>query len=273
MDLLQPGFILIFVLLGAGAGFLAGLLGIGGGIILVPLFLHVFPLAHFSPEIYVHLAFGTSLGIILPTAVSSTLGHRKRRNVNWRHVLYLAIGGIVGAIAGSSLAAKLDGHNLQLYFAAMQTLVAGRMLLSRNYLPPERSDRVPPWLLIFVGLVGGAFSSFFGVGGGVVAVPMMVILVQLPIHLAVGNSSALIVISALAGMLSYIVHGLGVAGLPSYSVGYVNFLIVVLIAPFSILFARLGVRVAGRLPHDKMIKVFASLLILVAIKMGLQVLF
>jgi len=273
MELITPSFICLFVMLGATAGFLAGLLGIGGGIILVPLFLHVFPLVDFPGESFVHLAFGTSLGIILPTAISSTFGHRKRGNVDWGQVSCLAIGGVIGAVIGSSLAARLSGGYLQLLFAGMQMLVAGRMLLSRNYLPPERTDPVPPWLLALVGLCGGAFSAFFGVGGGVVAVPMMVILVQLPIHLAVGNSSALIVISSLAGMLSYIVHGLGDPGLPLGSLGHVNILIVLLVAPFSIVFARLGVRVAGRLPHDKLVKMFAGLLILVGLKMSYQVLF
>ncbi|PNU19054.1 hypothetical protein C2E25_14340 [Geothermobacter hydrogeniphilus] len=273
MELITPGFIVLFILLGAVAGLLAGLLGIGGGIILVPLFLHIFPLIGFPPEYYVHLALGTSLGIILPTAISSTFGHRKRGNVDWRQVGFLTIGGVAGAVAGSHLAAGLNGRNLQLLFAGMQILVAGRMLVARNYLPPERSTRVPPWMLILVGLCGGSFSAFFGVGGGVVAVPMMVILVQLPIHLAVGNSSALIVVSSLAGMLSYIATGSGEPGLPPWSFGYVNLLVVLLVAPLAILFARLGVRIAGRLPHDKMVKAFAALLILVGLKMGYQVLF
>jgi uncharacterized membrane protein YfcA len=272
MDLLAPGIVLLFVLLGALAGFLAGLLGIGGGIILVPLFLHCFPLAGFSPEVLVHLALGTSLGIIVPTAFSSTLGHRKRGNVDWRHVMFLGLGGVIGAVIGASMAAQLKGDWLQLLFASMQIVVAVRMLMSRKYLPPERENPAPWTMLTLVGLAGGAFSAFFGVGGGVVAVPLMVILLQLPIHLAVGNSSALIVVSSLFGALSYVAHGYGNPALPPFSAGYVNWLILLLVAPFSMLFARLGVRVAEHLPHDKLVKAFAFLLIIVGLKMALQVL-
>lgn len=261
--------ILLFVLLGSCAGFLAGLLGIGGGILLVPLFLWAFPLAGFPPEIVVHAAFGTSLAIIVPTALSSTLGHRKRGNVNWRQVTFLAGGGVVGAILGASFASTLSGDWLKLCFGVMQIVVALRMYWARKYLPPETTEAVSPALLLTIGLAGGAFSAFFGVGGGVIAVPMMVILAQLPVQLAVGNSSALIVISSLAGSISYLLHGLPIPHLPAYSVGYVNFLVVLLVAPFTILFARLGVRIAARLPHAKLVKIFSLLLIIV----GLRVIF
>jgi len=264
--------ITLFVLLGSCAGFLAGLLGIGGGILLVPLFLWAFPLAGFAPEVTVHAAFGTSLAIILPTAISSTFGHRKRGNVDWRQITFLACGGVIGAILGASLATYLSGDRLKLFFGIMQIVVALRMYWSRKYLPPENPGPVAPAPLLLVGLAGGSFSAFFGVGGGVVAVPMMVIMVQLPVQLAVGNSSALIVISSLAGAISYLIHGLNVPDLPPGSVGYVNFLVVVLVAPFTILFARLGVRIAARLPHDKLVKVFSVLLIIVGLRVIYRVL-
>ncbi|TYP00296.1 hypothetical protein EDC39_101460 [Geothermobacter ehrlichii] len=272
MNLLSPDIVLLFILLGSLAGFLAGLLGIGGGIIFVPLFLHVFPLVGIDPAVMVHMAFGTSLGIILPTAVSSTLGHRKRGNVDWSQVYGLALGGIAGAALGSTLAAFMRGDSLQFLFALMQTVVALRMIRSRRYLPPERDKPAPFWQLVLVGIAGGAFSAFFGVGGGVIAVPLMVIVLQLPIQLAVGNSSALIVVSSLAGAASYVFHGWNSPLLPPLSAGYINLLVLGLVAPFSMLSARIGVRVAGHLPHDKLVKVFAVLLILVGVKIGLQAL-
>ncbi|RME35622.1 MAG: sulfite exporter TauE/SafE family protein [Deltaproteobacteria bacterium] len=268
MDLLQPDIIALILVSGGFGGFLAGLLGIGGGVIFVPLFLHLFPLVGIDSSVMVHMAFGTSLGIILPTALSSTFAHRKRGNVDWHHVYGLAAGGIAGAVCGSSLAALLEGDSLQLAFAGMQIAVALRMFRQRRYLPPERSAPIPFWQLFSVGCAGGLFSSFFGVGGGVIAVPLMVIALQLPVHLAVGNSSALIVVSALAGTISYAVHGLGDPMLPSFSLGYVNLLVAGLIAPLSMLMARIGVRVAVHLPHDKLVKAFAILLILVAVKIG-----
>jgi hypothetical protein len=264
--------ILLLTLLGSLAGFFAGLLGIGGGIILVPLFLWVFPLSGFSPEIVVHAAFGTSLAIIIPTSVSSTLGHRKQGNVDWHQVMPLASGGLVGAVLGASLAAGLSGPWLKGLFGAMQVLVALKLYFSHPYFPPERSEKIPLRLLLFVGLSGGAFSAFFGVGGGVIAVPMMIMILHLPIHLAVGNSSALIVVSSLFGALSYVFYGWKLPGLPPFSIGYVNLLVAAIVTPFTVLFARLGVRVAGRISHDKLVNIFAGLLILIGLRMLVRLL-
>lgn len=257
----------LFVVMGGFAGFLAGLLGIGGGIILVPLFLWVFEAAGFSPEVLVHLALGTSLAVITPTAMSSAVGHRKRGNVQWYQVIRLSIGGVVGAFCGAWLASLLSGDWLKGLFGLMQLLVALQMVVFSPRLPPERTDPVPSLHLVLVGLAGGMFSAFFGVGGGVIAVPLMVIVLSFPIHLAVGNSSALIVVASLSGALSYIFHGWGVPSLPPFSFGYVNGLVFLLVAPFSILAARLGVRVASRTTHDKLIRVFAILLVAVGLRM------
>ena len=259
--------ITLFVCLGSFAGFLAGLLGIGGGIILVPLFLWAFNVSGFSPEIIVHTAFGTSLSIIIPTAFSSTLGHRKRGNVDWHQVSYLCMGGIFGALCGAWFASLLSGEWLRGFFGIMQILVAAKLFIFHPRLPPVDTDRVSPWALLLVGLTGGTFSAFFGVGGGVIAVPMMVIFLSLPIHLAVGNSSALIVFSSLSGATSYMLHGLDSASLPPFSIGYVNFLVFILVAPFTICMARIGVRVASRTPHDKLVRIFAVLLVFVGLRM------
>jgi uncharacterized membrane protein YfcA len=259
--------IFLFVVLGSLAGFLAGLLGIGGGIILVPLFLWAFAASGFAPEILVHTAFGTSLAIIIPTALSSTFGHRKRHNVDWHQVAYLCLGGTLGAFSGAWLASLLSGEWLKGLFGAMQILVAVQLLIFHPRLPPVRADVVPRWPLALVGFAGGVFSSFFGVGGGVIAVPLMVIALRFPVHLAVGNSSALIVVSSLFGALSYMFHGWGSNLLPPFSVGYVNILVLALVAPFTIGMARIGVRVASRTTHDKLLKVFAGLLVLVGLRM------
>jgi uncharacterized membrane protein YfcA len=260
----------LFALLGSLAGFLAGLLGIGGGIILVPLFLWAFEVAGFAPEVLVHTAFGTSLAIIIPTAFSSTLGHRKRGNVEWHQVGYLCLGGILGALCGAWFASLLSGDWLKGLFGIMQIMVALKLFIFHPRLPPIRNDAVSVKPLVAVGVAGGLFSAFFGVGGGVIAVPLMVIALSFPIHLAVGNSSALIVISSLTGALSYLLHGLHTDLLPPFSVGYVNFLVLLLVAPFTIIMARLGVRIASRTTHDKLIKVFSVLLIFVGLRMIIE---
>ena len=127
--------------------------------------------------------------------------------------------------------------------------------------------------LLLVGLVGGSFSAFFGIGGGVVTVPLMVLGLHLPIQLAVGNASALIVVSSLFGTLSYIHHGWHLAGQPAFSLGYVNLLVVAIVVPASTLCARLGAWVARRAPHDKLSMIFAMLQLFIGCNILYRVLF
>ncbi|MBE0575254.1 MAG: sulfite exporter TauE/SafE family protein [Desulfuromonadales bacterium] len=270
MDILTPQIVFLILLFGTVAGFLAGLLGIGGGVVLVPLFLWLFPLAGFLPELVVHTAFGTSLAIILPTAVSSTLGHRKRRNVDWSMVLFLALGGVFGAFFGSSLAAVMSGQILKICFGLMLIVISSRLFFYKQpYLPPECYDCARPWPLVFVGFTGGAFSAFFGIGGGIITVPLLLIFVHLPMRLAVGNSSALIVVSSLAAVVGYIWHGLQQPVSVPFSVGYVNFLVVFLVAPLTMACARLGVKFAGKTSQTRLIRIFAIVLAIIGLKIVL----
>lgn len=267
MELLTPQIITLILSMGAIAGFLAGLLGIGGGVILVPLFLWLFPLAGFPPETVVHSAFGTSLAIILPTAISSTLGHRKRGNVDWHMVTFLALGGVLGSLLGSSAAVFISGDKLKLCFGLMQIIVSLKLLFYKQpYLPPENIAYARKRSLFIVGMVGGLFSAFFGVGGGVIAVPLMLIFLQLPIHLAVGNSSALIVVSSFSAVSCYIWYGLHLPDPAPFTLGYVNLLVAAIIAPLTIIFARLGVKCTSKTSQTKLVKVFAVLLFCVGIK-------
>lgn len=267
MELLTPQIITLSLLLGSGAGLVAGLLGIGGGVILVPLFLWLFPLAGFPPATVVHSAFGTSLAIILPTAVSSTLGHRKRGNVAWRMVAFLALGGVIGAVIGSSTAAVVAGTTLKMCFGVMQILISLKLLFYKQpYRASAATAQPRPGPLMIVGFIGGFFSAFFGIGGGVIAVPLMLIVLRLPIHLAVGNSSALIVVSSFFAVSCYIGYGLQHDLLAPFSLGYVNILVALIVAPLTMICARLGVKLASRTSQVRLIKIFAVLLMIVGVK-------
>lgn len=261
-----PEILLLFGLVGALAGFLAGLFGIGGGIVMIPLFLWVFRVAGFSPEIIVHTAFGTSLAIIIPTAISSAWSHRLRGNVDSRAALRLAIASLLGVAVGSSLSAGLSGEVLKGLMGVMQISVGLRMYFQT---PPPEGRTPNPALApaVAIGFAVGAFSAFFGVGGGIIAVPLMVFFLGFTMHQAVGTSSALMVISALSGTLSYIWHGWGRADLPAYSLGYVNFLVALLIAPMTVLFARVGVKTAAKTAHARLFKAFALFIVAIGANM------
>jgi uncharacterized membrane protein YfcA len=267
MELISPQIIALILVVGGLAGFLAGLLGIGGGVILVPMFLWLFPLAGFPAEHIVHVAFATSLAIILPTSISSVLNHRLQGNVAWNMVFFLVIGGVVGSLGGASLASILPGEKLKLAFALLMIAVSLKLLFYKQKLEFEEisSDykRTP---LILVGFVGGFASAFFGIGGGVVAVPLMLMLLRVPIILAVGNSSALIVVSSFAAVCCYIYYGWDQTDLPPFSLGYVNLLVAAIIAPASMLAARQGVKLASRTSQAKLVRAFAVLLMIVGVK-------
>ncbi len=181
-------------------------------------------------------------------------------------VFYLAIGGIIGALLGSTAAAYLPGKQLKAVFGLLQVVIALKLLFFQPHLPPERSDPPPNRQLLLVGLAGGFFSAFFGIGGGIVSVPLMLILLQLPIHLAVGNSSALIVVSSFAATLGYIFHGLQQPVTTPFSLGYVNLLVAAVLAPLTIICARIGVRQAAKVSQQRLIRVFAVMLILIGVK-------
>lgn len=262
-----PAVLLLFAAFGSFAGFLAGLLGIGGGVILVPLFLWAFAHAGISDTVIVHMAIGTSLAIIFPTTISSTLGHFRNGHVNPTQVLYISIGAIVGALCGATLASFVDGEVLKGLFGMMQIGVAIKLLIPTKVLHMEPERSIPPRNLILLGLAAGTFSAFFGVGGGVIAVPMMLFILHLPIHRAVGNSSAMIVLSSVVGALSYVVLGWTVTDLPAGSFGFVNLPVVLIVAPFTMLAARYGARLADRFERDKLIRVFAILLIVIGLRL------
>ncbi len=270
MDLFSPQIIILTLTMGSFAGFLAGLLGIGGGVILVPLFLWLFSIAGFPPDLIVHTAFGTSLAIILPTAISSTLGHRKRGNVEWYMVAFLAFGGIFGSLLGSSIAAVLPGDKLKMCFGLMQIIISLKLLFYKPYVRSDNQRRAKRIPLFLVGFAGGLFASFFGMGGGVIAVPLMLMVLQLPIHLAVGNSSALIVVSSFSAVICYVWYGVQNPGVTPFSIGYVNILVTLIVAPLSIIFARIGVKSASHTSQTKLVKIFAVLLMIVGFKILLQ---
>ena len=137
---------------------------------------------------------------------------------------------------------------------------------------PKTAPTLAGWgPLLAIGFIVGSFAAFFGVGGGVIAVPLIMVFLHQSMHRAVGNSSGLMVVSALTAALSYVWHGWGNPQLPPFSAGYVNLLVTLLVAPFTVLMARVGVRIANRTSHARLVRVFAVLIILVGLRMALSV--
>ena len=258
-----------FVIIGIAVGFLGGFLGVGGGIIMIPL-LHywAFPALNVSPEVIVHLSFGTSLAIIIPTSISGSWAHAKTGNIDWRVVLLLALPGIFGSLLGSTMAALLKGYVLKASFGSLLILISAQMIFQKKGKGESGPYASPPSGLTFViGFLVGVFSGFFGLGGGVIAIPLMIRFLGIPIHRAVGISIAFVFFASLVGTCGYIWNGLGKPQLPPYTLGYVHILGWLLAVVPSVFLAQVGAGFARKTNPLRLRRAFALLLMGVGIRM------
>lgn len=258
----EPALILELALLGLGTGFLAGLLGIGGGMMMVPFITIILSGRGVSPNLAVKMAIATSMATILFTSVSSVRAHHKRGAVRWDLVRGLAPGILLGgAVASLGVFTLLKGSWLALFFAAFVSFSATQMFLDKK---PAPTRQVPGTAgLIGAGGVIGFLSGLVGAGGGFVSVPFMT-WCNVAIHNAVATSAALGFPIALANVVGYVIGGQEVQNLPPYSFGYIWLPALGVIASCSVLTAPLGARAAHTLPVKQLKRVFASILYLLA---------
>jgi uncharacterized membrane protein YfcA len=249
--------IIVFLLLGAGTGFCAGLLGIGGGMVLVPFMTMLLTAKHFPEEFVVHMAIATSLATIMFTSISSVRAHHKRGAVLWPVVKLLAPGILIGSWIGPWIGKQLNSSGLALFFAVFVALSATQMLIDKK---PAASRELPgPPGMFAAGGVIGILSGLVGAGGGFVSVPFMT-WCNVKIHNAVATSAALGFPIALAGTLANIYYGMDVPGLPSGSLGFIYLPALLVVALASVTTAPLGARTAHSLPVKSLKKIFALVL-------------
>lgn len=245
-----------FLLLGSFTGVAAGLLGIGGGMVLVPFITMLLSPRGFPIDIVVKVAIATSLTTILFTSLSSVRAHHKRGAVRWEIVRALAPGMVIGSLAGAQVAHLLKGNLLAVTFAVFVGFMATQMLFKREV----RADRVLPGAPGMFGAGGiiGVISAIVGAGGGFVTVPFLT-RSNVTIHEAVATSAACGFPIALAGTLGYIIAGWNLE-LPAGTIGYVYLPALICIVATSILTAPLGARIAHALSVAGLKRVFALLL-------------
>jgi len=260
--ILEPLLIVELVVLGLCTGFLAGLLGIGGGMIMVPFITHILSTRGVSADLAVKMAIATSMATIVFTSVSSVRAHHKRGAVRWDIARRLTTGIVIGAaLASLGVFAVLKGAWLALLFAGFVGFSATQMLKDKK---PKPSRTLPGTAgQLGAGTVIGFLSGLVGAGGGFVSVPFMT-WCNVAIHNAVATSAALGFPIALANAAGYIVSGQGVAGLPEHSLGYIYLPALAVIACASVLMAPLGVKAAHALPVKALKKAFASILYVLA---------
>jgi len=254
---------LLYLALGAFAGVLAGLLGVGGGLVIVPILTFIFTAQGLPAEHILHLALGTSLASIMFTSVSSLRAHHGRGAVNWPVVRRITPGILAGTFCGSWVAAQLSTNFLKIFFVVFLYYVAIQMLLN---IRPKPHRQLPGRVAITAvgGLIGG-ISSLVGIGGGSMSVPFM-IWCNSAMHTAIGTSAAIGFPIALAGAAGYLVNGLSFQ-LPPNTLGFIYLPALIGVAATSIVTAPLGAKLAHSLPIDKLKKAFALLLLVMGTKM------
>ena len=255
--------VLILIGMGAIAGTLAGLLGIGGGIIIVPVLALVFAAQGVSSDVLMHVSIGTSLATIVITSLSSIRAHQQHQAIHWDVFRRITPGIFLGGLLGAVVAKLIPGDNLRIIFGIFMLFVAAQMIFG-NTTKPHRT--LPKPLGMFTaGTAIGTMSSLMGVGGGSMSVPFLT-WCNMAIRHAVATSAAIGLPIAIAGVTGFIITGWGVEHRPIWSLGYVNLPAFLSIVVSSTLFAPVGARITHRISPRRLKQFFGYFLLILSVK-------
>jgi len=254
---------------GAFAGVLAGLLGVGGGIVIVPALYHIFGFLEIDNAVRMHLAVGTSLATIIPTSIRSVLSHRERGSFDANLFKAWTPGIVAGVIVGTWLATLSNFSTLTLIFAVVALLVSTYMAFG-NPTWQVRDELPSAWVAQPIAAVIGAISAMMGIGGGTMSVPVLN-LFGFPIHRSVGTAAGFGLVIAIPGTLGFIIGGWANPALPDFSFGFVNWLGFALIVPMTVLTVPYGARLAHSLSTTGLRRAFAVFLGLTSLRMFIDI--
>lgn len=253
-----------YLALGAVAGFLAGLLGIGGGGMMVPILTSIFVAQGVPLANVVHLALGTAMAVMVITSISSLRAHHRLGSVRWDIVRMITPGVMIGAFATTFFAAAVASKPLALFFAIFMAFMSAQMMIDVK--PKPTRDLPGPLGVGAVGLGIGGISSLVAIGGAALSVPYMV-WCNVRLQHAIGTSAAIGWPVAVAGAIGYLVNGLGTPGMPEHSIGFIYLPALATVAVAGVLTAPLGAKLAHRMPVKRLKKVFAVFFLLLSAKM------
>lgn len=266
MELLLNNLPTLAALIGTGivAGLLAGLLGVGGGIVIVPILYFLFQAFGVSADSAMVIATATSLATIVPTSISSIRAHNKKGNVDFALLKVWGIFILAGVLVGSYLVTRVNGQMLTTLFGIIATLSALNMLFARksalfNSLPPKAGQAG-------MGMSVGLFSSLVGIGGGTLTVPMLTFC-NYPAHRAVGTAAAVGLLISLPAAITMMLIGVTPIDAPLGTFGLVNLVGFICIVPLTVLFAPIGANLANKLDAKKLKQVFAVVLMITGLRM------
>jgi uncharacterized protein len=260
------GSIIILIAAGAVAGFAGGMLGLGGAFLMTPFQVIVYTRMGLSPDLAVKIAFGTSLLVVFTTSISGAWRHSRHGAVNFKVAGVMGFTGLIFSYIGSTLAAHIDGSILKIVFGAIAFTTVIRMLLDLK----EKADTVTvskPWVWALWAVPVGLLSGLLGVGGGVLLVPIMVVVLKFHIKDAAATSLAAIFITSIGGIIGYIINGLDVAGRPDFSLGYIDLRAWILLAVPAAIMAQVGAVAAHRISRKWLTWIFVAVLLYTGLHM------
>ncbi|OCG24243.1 hypothetical protein A9G11_03960 [Gilliamella sp. wkB108] len=258
----------ILICVGACAGLLSGLFGVGGGALIVPAL--IFTLDHFNlggPWV-THIAIASSLATIIGTSLSSSWNHNKNHNVEWSILKRMVLGCIIGTLGGAYITPYIPGVGLKWIFTIFLIYTGGKFLFKTNNITKSQPTAISlnNSIYVIVGGLIGIFAALVGVGGGVLVVPFLK-KCGINMRKAIGTSAAFTLPVAFGGAIGYIISGWNIKGLPEYSFGFIYLPAVITIMLASIPMAKVGVQIGQKLSLTKLVKFFGGLLLLIALKL------
>ncbi|UNM95477.1 sulfite exporter TauE/SafE family protein [Ignatzschineria rhizosphaerae] len=256
--------LVIFLLLGCIIGLISGLLGVGGGTVVVPALVFFLVSQGVDPELIMKVALGTSFAVVGITSLSSVIAHQKRGSVVWTVVFLMGVGAIIGVAIGSRVVSMMNNFVLQLFFCLFLAYTIINMLRTASKKEADKVSGVPKPIYLGAGGIIGFISSFVGIGGGVMIVPVLS-KIGYQMKNAIASSSAIGMFMAAAGATSAVINGWGVANVPENSIGFVYYPAVIGLSLTSVIFAPIGAKLVYILPVKRIRQILAGFLTIILI--------
>ncbi len=260
--------LIIITLLGTGIalGFISGLLGIGGGIIMTPVQYWLYTSLGIEPDLAIKMSFATTLAVILPTAASGVWRHQRQGNIHWKVAIYMGLFTSAASYIGATIAVNLPGAALKAGFGILGLIVAIRMVTVKIS-DEERPIRQNLWLWIGLAIPIGIITGILGIGGGIFVVPILVLVLRFRMRNAVATSLAMMLFTSVGGIAGYIINGLNVPGLPDYTLGYVYWPAWIALTIGAIVMAQAGALVANKVPGRVLNYILVALMFYISLDM------
>ena len=257
--------IFIMALSAVPVGFMAGLFGIGGGVITVPVLFYIFNFIGLDQEFIMHLAVGTSFSIIIPTSIISTMTHMKYKAVDFKIVKTFGLFVIIGVILGTLFAANLKTASLILFFSAMTMFFSIIFLTSKEKINPEKRE-INLFFRIILGFLSGFLSAPMGIGGGIINTPILKMF-GFSINTAIGSSAAIGFLIALIGAIGFIITGSYLNIDAPASIGFVNIPAFFIFVPITMFMAKIGAKTVHKVDRKLVGKLFGIFLLFVSCRL------